>query len=570
MKLSTPILLLVVAVLLPTACVLWLINAAMRNVRLNVGQTLANVDADRLNVTRDFLNAAWQERTAALERLPPGAAAIPEIVRAGLADSAVILDSSGAPLYPAPMPLPGPDPTAADPQWVKARLLEATTPSAAVAAYQAIGAAAADTSVKARACQAAARSLLEAGDKESAIRLVLDRFSGTAMDKATDLQGRRIRADALLLAASSLKPGDPRLLPTAGLLRSALLDYSGNPAMPSAQRIFLIRQMQSMKLPTQLLDFPALEAEEMAARFLEAEPRPAGAGAGDRASPFVGDASLRLSPLPDVWQVSAGKAHVVALLRTSTVEEQIRRTLAEQKLPSGVRIVVLPPGSPEIPGGVVQTTAGPRLPGWGIALTHTGANPLDDLAARSMALYLWAGSLVLAAVMIVALLAGRAVARSLRLASMKADLVATVSHELKTPLASMQLLVDTLLEDAQLDPLKTREYLEMMARENSRLSRLIGNFLAFSRMERNKYSFDFTAVRVDDVIRAAVSAAGERFSEPGCRLTVEVEPNLPEIRADESALVTALVNLLDNAYKYTPGEKHIELRGSCPAAWRLF
>jgi signal transduction histidine kinase len=105
----------------------------------------------------------------------------------------------------------------------------------------------------------------------------------------------------------------------------------------------------------------------------------------------------------------------------------------------------------------------------------------------------------------------------------------------------------------------------MMARENARLSQLIGNFLAFSRMERNRYAFDFTAVRVDDVVRATVAAAGERFSEPGCRLTVEVEPNLPEIRADEGALVTALVNLLDNAYKYTPGEKHIELRAHTQA-----
>jgi signal transduction histidine kinase len=200
------------------------------------------------------------------------------------------------------------------------------------------------------------------------------------------------------------------------------------------------------------------------------------------------------------------------------------------------------------------------MPEWALALTHTGPDPLAELEARQMTFYWWAGSLMLVVVMLVSFLAARTIAQSLRLAGMKADLVTTVSHELKTPLASMQLLVDTLLDDAVLDPVKTREYLEMMARENARLSQLIGNFLAFSRMERNKYAFDFTAVRVDDVVKATVAAAGERFSEPGCHLTVEVEPNLPEIRADEGALVTALVNLLDNAYKYTPGEKRIELR----------
>jgi two-component system phosphate regulon sensor histidine kinase PhoR len=79
-------------------------------------------------------------------------------------------------------------------------------------------------------------------------------------------------------------------------------------------------------------------------------------------------------------------------------------------------------------------------------------------------------------------------------------------------------------------------------------------------MERNKYAFEFTSPCVEDVVRAAVEAAGERFEEPDCKLLVEVAPHLPEIRADEGALVTALVNLLDNAYKYTPGEKHIVLR----------
>jgi signal transduction histidine kinase len=149
----------------------------------------------------------------------------------------------------------------------------------------------------------------------------------------------------------------------------------------------------------------------------------------------------------------------------------------------------------------------------------------------------------------------------MRVAGIKADLVATVSHELKTPLSSIRLLVDTLLNDAVLDPQKTREYLELIAQENSRLSLLIANFLAFSRMERNRYTFEFVPARVEEVIQKAVEAAGERFREPGCELTVEVAPDLPEILADEGALVTALVNLLDNAYKYTPGEKHIALRG---------
>jgi signal transduction histidine kinase len=176
-----------------------------------------------------------------------------------------------------------------------------------------------------------------------------------------------------------------------------------------------------------------------------------------------------------------------------------------------------------------------------------------------MTLYVWIGLLMTVAIAALAVAAGRGIARSLRVAGMKADLVATVSHELKTPVSSMRLLVDTLLADAAFDPRKTREYLELIARANVRLGQLIENFLAFSRMERNKYAFEFTAVRAEDLVRAAVEAAGDRFRDDGCELRVKVAPGLPEIRADEGALVTALVNLLDNAYKYTPGEKRIEL-----------
>jgi len=71
------------------------------------------------------------------------------------------------------------------------------------------------------------------------------------------------------------------------------------------------------------------------------------------------------------------------------------------------------------------------------------------------------------------------------LARLKNDLVATVSHELKTPLTAMRALVDTLLDTGRFDEKTTREYLKLLATENARLSRLIDNFLTFSRLERN-------------------------------------------------------------------------------------
>ena len=96
--------------------------------------------------------------------------------------------------------------------------------------------------------------------------------------------------------------------------------------------------------------------------------------------------------------------------------------------------------------------------------------------------------------------------------------------------------------------------------ESERLSRLIDNFLAFSRMEQNKQTFEFGEVNIEAVVTTAVDTLGDRFGTLNCRLDVAVEPELPSIAGDSDALVTVLVNLLDNAYKYSGDVKHVVLR----------
>jgi len=174
--------------------------------------------------------------------------------------------------------------------------------------------------------------------------------------------------------------------------------------------------------------------------------------------------------------------------------------------------------------------------------------------------YIWVAVLAIAVVALTALAAAGTFRKQWQLTRLKTDLVSSVSHELKTPLASMRVLVDSLLEDETPDHKKTHEYLELIARENVRLSRLIENFLTFSRLERNRQKFDFAMTRPEHVVEATLEAAQERLQAPDCKLDVDVSPGLPALRADEDALVTVLLNLLDNAYKYTPGEKHIALR----------
>ena len=104
-------------------------------------------------------------------------------------------------------------------------------------------------------------------------------------------------------------------------------------------------------------------------------------------------------------------------------------------------------------------------------------------------MYIWTGVLVIILILLAGAFAAQTVRRQIRLNKMKNDFIATVSHELKTPLASMRVLVDTLLEGNIKDEDQTEEYLRLTAKENERLSRMIDNFLTFSRMERNKKAF---------------------------------------------------------------------------------
>src|SRR6476659_7959491 len=159
----------------------------------------------------------------------------------------------------------------------------------------------------------------------------------------------------------------------------------------------------------------------------------------------------------------------------------------------------------------------------------------DITTKHHTAIYFWTGIFVIAVVAVLSVVALRVVRRQVALARLKNDLVATVSHELKTPLASMRVLVDTLLGSDEINPETAREYLGIISRENERLSRLIQNFLSFSRMERRKYAFHFAAQPAGQILGTAAQAVQERFSIPGCRFEVLAAQTLPAVRADADA-----------------------------------
>jgi two-component system, OmpR family, sensor histidine kinase KdpD len=127
----------------------------------------------------------------------------------------------------------------------------------------------------------------------------------------------------------------------------------------------------------------------------------------------------------------------------------------------------------------------------------------------------------------------------------------SLSHDLRTPLATITGALSSLSGDGVPMPDTTRRELLANAREEAgRLNRFVGNLLDMSRLEAGALTVKADWHDVDDLIGAALSAVGPRIgSRP---LRVQVPPDLPLIRADFVLLVQALVNVLDNALKYAP------------------
>jgi signal transduction histidine kinase len=299
---------------------------------------------------------------------------------------------------------------------------------------------------------------------------------------------------------------------------------------------------------------PANDAERLAAEFLASDvPRP---------QETIG---LQATRVPEVWQLVSASGHVIGLYRDTTVHMSMHK-LADPHKSEAVRFDVFRPSERAYDEALALGWA---LPGWQVSFMLSDPSVLDRPDSTRLASYLWVGLLGIGLFILLAIGIGHSFSRQLRLTRLKTDLVAAVSHELRTPLASMRLLVDALLRDQQLDPVKTREYLDLIAVENGRLSRLIDNFLTFSRLERNRHRFSFETIRPEDVVEAAVGAMRERL-HPGCVVDVQISPGLPSLVADADGLVTALLNLLDNAYKYTPAEKRIVLRAFQDAGHVVF
>jgi signal transduction histidine kinase len=208
---------------------------------------------------------------------------------------------------------------------------------------------------------------------------------------------------------------------------------------------------------------------------------------------------------------------------------------------------------------LAEGLAGAVLPGARIELMPA-PRASADLADAQIDTYGWAVAWVALANVMVSGAAAIALHRQSRLRELQSSALATVAHELKTPLASMRLLTDTLLDMAEPDTARCRSYLELIARENDRLIRLSENFLTLSRFETDSGLPHRSPTEPVLLAEAALRRLEPRFKEAGVQPETSYQQHLPAVTVNRESTVIVLVNLLDNALKYSEHGKPVALR----------
>jgi two-component system phosphate regulon sensor histidine kinase PhoR len=155
------------------------------------------------------------------------------------------------------------------------------------------------------------------------------------------------------------------------------------------------------------------------------------------------------------------------------------------------------------------------------------------------------------------------VRRATSLARLQTEFVQKVSHDLRTPLTSIRMFVET-LQSGRLSASESKEALDVLSTETARLSGLVERLLKWASMEAGKRIYERRHVPASTVIESALQAVEPQIKLARLKGSVDVEreiaDELPEIEVDPDAVSEAIINVLQNALRYTPAAKHLRIR----------
>jgi len=151
----------------------------------------------------------------------------------------------------------------------------------------------------------------------------------------------------------------------------------------------------------------------------------------------------------------------------------------------------------------------------------------------------------------------RNVSKEMELAKIKSNLVANVSHEIRTPIALIRLYAETLQSGRLNDEEKKNKYYKTMLAESIHLTQLINNMLDFAKIESRKKEYRKTPNDLGALTHQVLDMYHHNFEQKGFDIEAEFDDDLPLVKLDPEAVTQAIVNLLDNAMKYSNENRYI-------------
>lgn len=170
--------------------------------------------------------------------------------------------------------------------------------------------------------------------------------------------------------------------------------------------------------------------------------------------------------------------------------------------------------------------------------------------------------IMLSALLTVVLLTLRTARREMKFSQMKSDFVSNVSHELRTPLSSIRVFGEFLRLGWIKEGEKVQQCGEYIEAESRRLTHIIDNILDFSRIESMQRTYQFEEVDSEEMIAETLKILEVQLKQKGFAINIEIdtEEPLPVVTADREAFAQVLINLVDNAVKYSAAAKEVLVR----------
>ncbi|WP_096087635.1 ATP-binding protein [Agaribacterium haliotis] len=607
-KLSPWFVFLVLGVCAPVVCVIWFMFGAIENERLASSKRLEIIykrDADRA-VAR--IQQHWDEWLSAVELRwrENGIASYPAIVTEQPVLAALAW-SEGQLLYPQPvveLELPR-----TRPAWRKAQLLEFQKNDAtqALQLYLALFERA-NFGEQVQLVLAIARCYYRLGQWASAFdyyERLLQLNNAGAGGPEFILSGL-IRGLEIALEQGQMRVAPGRIEAMMAALIELLDTYSEKTAaLNSQQRLYMMQRLLAMEAELKLI-YPHLRpfvfktygAEALANSFLAA---------------IESGGMAALKSTDSVMVLHGPDRNLSLLIDRSLFERAVKEVIAEHvdgPHLSSIRASAVSPNNLALPDGedarpidatvvLYEKALSGVLHGFTIYLLSDDSNYFDRENMIRFSMYIGTASSIILLLIVSSIAVLLRVRGQERINQLKSDVISTVSHELKTPLSSVKLLVENITDERALMAPHLFEYVTVIGEENERLTRLVNNFLEYTQVERDITNFDFVVLDAESVLFMAMSAIKHKFDQacvdfhyvsfidaashdlsshnaashnaPSHNAPSNDVPshNAPRddasgcakafIFADKDKLCIALINLLENAYKYTGEHKSIEL-----------